>query len=78
MEIPKLKNVIAAYKCFNGPYALEYKDKCKHCPYGYGYLDDSGDNYFWTCDSEKWENDAYFFLKLYQHLIKEEKEKTNE
>jgi hypothetical protein len=69
MEIPKLENVIAAYECWNSPYDPKNKNKCEHCPYGYGYYDTTGDNYFWACSDWKWEEDAYFYLKLYQHLV---------
>lgn len=67
--IPNLDNIIKAYECPGF--------KCKACPYGYGYFDDNGDNYFWTCDLYRLEQDALFYLKLYQHLIKEEEKKTN-
>lgn len=70
--IPKLDDVIEAYECLNGPYPLSHS--CKECSLGYGYLDDSGDSYSWLCNEEKWEQHAYFYLKLYQHLI-EEKQK---
>ena len=69
MDIPSLDNIIKAYECWNEPYTPTHKNKCQNCPYGYGYLDDSGDNYFWSCKEEQWEDDAYFYLKLYQHLI---------
>lgn len=71
MEIPNLDNIIKAYECWNSPYNPKERDKCEHCPYGYGYYDDSGDHPFWRCCDEKWEDDAYFYLKLFQHLIKE-------
>ena len=66
MEIPNLDNLLAAMTCEGC-----YSDSCEECPYGYGYLDDSGDNSFWWCNEEKIMEDAYFYLKLYQHLIKE-------
>ena len=69
MDIPSLDNIIKAYECWNGPYIPEQRDKCSHCPYGYGYYDTTGDNYFWACSDDKWEDDAYLYLKLYQHLI---------
>ena len=68
MDIPNLENLIAAIECdkWGGSY-------CKQCPYNYGYLDTSGDSCFWTCDEEKKWEDALFYLKLYQHLIGENK-----
>lgn len=66
MNIPNLDNLIKAIKCdiWSGPY-------CENCPYKYGYLDDSGDHPYWTCNEEKKWNDALFYLSLYQYLIKE-------
>jgi len=63
-----LDNVIAAYECWNGP----YKGKCDTCPYGYSYLDDSGDGRpFYTCKEEKLTDDMYSWLKIYQYLIQQ-------
>lgn len=67
--IPNLDNIIKAYECPGF--------KCKACPYGYGYLNHDGDYGVWTCDLYKLEQDMLFYLKLYQHLIKEEEKKTN-
>lgn len=66
MMIPDLDNLIKAIECdaWSEPH-------CEHCPYGYGYLDTSGDHFFWTCKEEKKWEDALFYLKLYQHLIQE-------
>ena len=70
-----LDNVITAYECWNSPYE---KDKCDHCPYGYSYLDDSGDGRpFYTCKEEKLTDDMYSWLKIYQYLIKEDKKGNN-
>ena len=70
-DIPSLDNLINAMKC------EEWKDSvCKECPYGYQFYDDHGDTYFWTCNSNKIDKDALFYLGLYQFLIKE-KEKEN-
>ena len=66
MDIPNLDNLIKAIECEGF-----WKDKCKHCPYNYQHWDDNGDQGFWTCDENKlWEH-TLFYLKLYQHLIKE-------
>ena len=71
-NIPNLDNIIAAYECCNGPWYKNKKDKCPTCPYA--YFDDSGDGPgSWMFDEEKWEKDAYFFLKLIQHLAEENK-----
>lgn len=65
--IPNLDNLIKAIEC------EEWKPSiCEYCQYNYQYLDDSGDHAFWFCDEEKKINDALFYLKLYQHLIKEQ------
>jgi len=64
-----LDTVIAAYECWNGPYET---GKCDNCPYGYSYLDDSGDGRpFYTCKEEKLTDDMYFWLKIYQYLIQQ-------
>lgn len=62
MKIPNLDNVIKAYECGNEPYKSEHRNKCEYCPYGYGYLDDSGDNYFWTCNEENGRKMLIFIL----------------
>ena len=63
-----LDTVIAAYECWNGV----YESGCEHCPYGYSYLDSCGDGRpFYTCDEQKLTDDMYAWLKIYQHLIKE-------
>ena len=65
-----LDNVIAAYECWNGI----YEHGCEHCPYGYSYFDDSGDGHpFYTCDEQKLTDDMYAWLKVYQHLMEENK-----
>ena len=68
MNIPNLDNLLAAMQCERC-----YQNQCEYCPYGYGYFDDSGDNSFWWCNEEKIMEDAFFFLKIYQHLIEENK-----
>lgn len=65
--IPNLDNLIAALECENWS-----SSTCEHCPYDYQHWDDSGDNAFWWCNEQKKINDALFYLKLYQHLIKEQ------
>ena len=67
IEIPNLDNVINALQCEGC-----FKHQCEHCPYGYSHLDDRGDNSFWWCNEEKVLEDALFYLKLYQYLIKEQ------
>lgn len=70
MEIPNLNDVIKALEC------EEWKSSvCKKCIYG--LLDDHGDYPIWTCNEDKKINEALFYLKLYQKLIKE-KENKNE
>lgn len=66
MNIPNLDNLIKVMECEAWP------KQCEHCPYGYQYWDDSGDNGFWWCDENKVIADALFYLKLYQYLIKEQ------
>lgn len=67
--IPNLDTLIKVLECLG--------HNCRKCPYGYGYYDDSGDTGFWTCDTMRVENESLFFLKLYQHLIKEGEENGN-
>lgn len=67
-DIPDLDNLITAIQCEG-----YFKNQCEKCPYNYQMLDDSGDNAFWWCDENKlWEH-TLFYLKLYQHLIEEQK-----
>ena len=63
MNIPNLDNLIAAVQCEGW-----VQHQCEHCPYGYGYLDDSGDNAIWWCNEAKIMEDSLFFLQLYKHL----------
>ena len=69
--IPNLDTLIKVIEC------PTYPHNCRKCPYGYGCYDDSGDTGFWTCDIVRVENEILFFLKLYQHLIKEGEEDGN-
>lgn len=65
--IPDLDNLIKALECG------EWRPNvCEHCQYGYQWLNDLGDNEFWDCSESKLLDDALFYLKLYQHLIKEQ------
>ena len=55
------ERIIAAHYC------SEEKlpgDRCEHCPFDYGYLDDSGDYSFWWCDDEAIIRDAVEILSL--------------
>ena len=71
MDIPNLDNLIDALKCDN--WAPRH---CQNCPFGYSYLDESGDTSFWTCDEEKKLEDSLFYLSVYQYLIKEQENKV--
>lgn len=66
--IPNLDNLIKAIECEG----WVGKD-CKDCPYHYQIWDDHGDHPYWGHDEIKVEKDALFYLKLYQHLIEENK-----
>jgi len=66
MNIPDLDNLIKALECDLWP------KQCENCPYGYNYWDDSGDYGFWWCDDSRKSDESLFYLKLYQHLIKEQ------
>ena len=53
------KNVIAAYDC----HMTNLSDsKCENCPYGYGYLDQSGDKYVIECNTTMMFDDAISLL----------------
>lgn len=54
----KAERIIAAYYCDNPG------NHCEFCPYGYGYLDDSGDSAFWWCNDDKIESDAIDLLSV--------------
>ena len=53
------ERIIAAYHCSEEKLPGE---RCKHCPFGYGYLDDRGDHPFWWCDDETIMKDAVEIL----------------
>lgn len=64
MRIPNLDNLIKALEC------EEWRPSvCKQCIYG--FLDDHGDYPIWTCDEERKNKEALFYLKLYRYLIEE-------
>ena len=60
MTEEKIDNWLKAVDC--DPVSHHTHD-CKNCPYGYGYLDNRGDNSFWWCDEEKILNDAVEIIK---------------
>lgn len=54
------EKVIAAYSCSNE----KLPDKrCERCPYGYEYLDQTGDHYFVACNTERMMDDAITLLR---------------
>lgn len=55
------ERIIAAHYCGEGKLP---GDRCEHCPFGYGYLDDSGDHSHWWCNDEAIERDAVEILSL--------------
>ncbi len=64
-DIPELSQVINALEC------EEWRPSvCKSCIYG--YLNDHGDTPTWTCDEERIKQEALFYLKIYQYLIKQQ------
>ena len=61
----KPERIIAAYNCVND----KLPDKrCEKCPYGYGYLDQSGDNYVVSCNTDMMFDDAISLLRAQEHL----------
>ena len=69
--MPNLDTLIKVIECPMHPH------NCRECQYGYSYYDDNGDYGFWTCDTMRVEEESLFFLKLYQHLIKEGEKNGN-
>ena len=69
--MPDLDTLIKVIECPG------HAHNCSKCPYGYSYYDDNGDYGFWTCDTMRVEEESLFFLKLYQHLIKEGEKNGN-
>jgi hypothetical protein len=61
-----IERIINAYKC--GEDKLP-GDRCKYCPYGYGYLDDSGDHAFWWCNDDALVKDAITLLYILKEKI---------
>ena len=67
------EKVTAAMECYTGD--TYPGDRCKYCPYGYGYLDETGDNSpFWWCNSDKIMGDAIELLKAQDAFAPEPKE----
>ena len=64
--ISLMERMIKAYDC--GTDKLP-NNRCKHCPYGYGYLDDHGDYAVWWCNDEKLEEDAIKMLRILKEKI---------
>lgn len=60
MKKTKHDNMIKAYECVRD---LLPDERCKACPYGYGYLDTNGDNAFWWCDTDGIAEDMYNYIK---------------
>lgn len=61
-----IERLIKAYDC--GEIQLP-GDHCEFCPYGYGYLDDSGDYTFWWCNDDKITDDAIKLLYILKEKI---------
>ena len=61
-----IERLLKAYDCGETQWP---GDRCEHCPYGYGYLDDSGDHAFWWCDDDKLEEDAIKMLRILKEKI---------
>ena len=61
-----MERMIKAYDC--GADKLP-NNRCKYCPYGYGYLDDHGDHAFWWCDDDKIEETAIKLLYILKEKI---------
>ena len=65
------EKVIAAYECSNE----KLPDKrCEKCPFGYEYLDQTGDTYFVGCNTERMMVDAIDLLRAQEprEITKEE------
>ena len=61
-----IERLLKAYDCGETQWP---GDHCEHCPYGYGYLDDSGDHAFWWCNDDKLEEDAIKLLYILKEKI---------
>lgn len=66
-----LNNLLLAYQC------NKWNSSCAHCPYGYGYLNDRGDNTYWSCDSDRIADDMFAWLSIYQYLIDSQERNKN-
>lgn len=64
--IPNLNRLIEAIECDEWRPSI-----CSKCEYG--YLDTSSDHPIWTCNEIKITEEVLFYLKIYQHLIEENK-----
>jgi len=53
------ERIIAAYHCSEEK--LPGK-RCQYCPFGYGYIDATGDHPLWWCDDEAMIRDAVEIL----------------
>ena len=57
-----IERVINAYNC-------DETNRCEHCPYGFGYLDDCSDHSFWWCNNDKIEETAIKLLFILKEKI---------
>ena len=64
--IDAIERLIKAYEC--GETKLP-GDRCEHCPYGFGYLDDHGDHEYWWCNDDKIEEMAMKLLFILKEKI---------
>lgn len=64
--IDMIERVISAYDCGETHWP---DDRCEHCPYGFGYLDDRGDRSFWWCNHDKIEETAIKLLYILKEKI---------
>jgi len=62
----KIDRIISAYECGETKTPGE---RCKRCPYGYGKLDETGDNAFWWCNTDRLEQDAINLLKIIRAVL---------
>ena len=62
----KIDRIISAYECGE---ARTPGERCKRCQYGYGKLDETGDNAFWWCDTERLEQDAINLLRVIRAIL---------
>jgi len=60
MGMTKQERIIAAYNCVNDKLP---DSRCEKCPYGYEYIDQKGDNYFVSCNTDMMIDDAFAMLR---------------